>query len=967
LAVTACLIGSWSVVSAQAVRSRIVEEINPNQSVALPGSVSPRIGPRLQIGHMQPSTPIVGITLNFALTAEQKAELDALEKAQLTPGTAEYHQWLTPAEYAARFGMSAGDVQKVEQWLESQGFNIDRVANSRTSITFSGTVEQVEAAFQTQMNQYRVNGKVHWANGSSLSIPAALGGVVQSVGNLNDFRPHPMMRPAPMGMTSTRPAFTSSQSGNHYMSPGDVATIYDLTAAYSGGNTGAGVSIAIMGQSAISASDIEAFESAAGLPAKDPKMILVPDSGTSAVSEGDESESDLDVEYSGAIAKGATIDFVYVGNNPNMSVFDSMNYAVDNDIAPVISISYGACETGLTASDFQSLDQIAQQGAVQGQTIVASSGDDGSTGCYGYTNLTTAQQEAVAANYPASSANVTAVGGTEFSAADVAVGNTTYWQSTNNSDGSSATGWIKDETTWNDDVTCGAAATKASNSAEALCSGGGGVSAFATRPSWQTGVSGLPSGGMRALPDVSLDSSNVNAPYLYCTSDQSSWASGQQASCNSGFRDSSSQDLTAAGGTSFAAPIFAGMMAIIDQATGSSQGVAAAELYKLFGSHASAFHDITTGGNNCTAGSSYCSGAGLNDYMAAAGYDEATGLGSVDFNNLMTAWPAGTTNLLTTTTATAATSSVAAGATDVITITVASSAGTPAGTLEVWDGTTEQTATSVGTPTLTGGAATFTYSPNTQTFSGAHVLEVVYTPGSGTNFAGSSATVDLTVTGGTTPPSFQMAANPTTTTVSQGSSGSSTITVTSQNAYAGTVGFLLYVTSNNISDLANACYALSSSTDANNGTVTVAANGTATTKLTFYTSASACTSGTSGSLRPGFSRFARAGAGSGQAQNGTPFGGALPIGASAMAGLLLFGFRRSRSKVWTMLGCLMLALALGGFATGCGGSSGSGTTKITGGGTSSDVPKGTYTFVLVGVDSSNGAINGQANVTLTVD
>jgi hypothetical protein len=987
LAVTACLAGSWSFVSAQAVRGRIVEDINPNNTVVLRGSVSPRIAPELKIGRMTPSTRITGITLTFALTAEQKAELDALVQAQLTPGNPEYHQWLTPAEYAARFGMSPSDVQKVETWLQSEGFSIERVANSRTSITFSGTAEQVESAFETRMNRYRVNGKEHWANATDVSIPAALQGVVLSVTSLNDFRPHPMTRPVLGGSAITRPAFTSSQSGNNYMTPGDAAIIYDIKPAYNAGFNGKGVTIAIMGQSAVTASDIQNFDSAAGLSFNNPTMILVPGSGTSTTYQGDESESDLDLEYSGAIANGATIDFVYTGSSPNDNVFNSLQYAVDERIGSVISISYGACETGISSTQFSSLEQTMQQGAVQGQTIVASSGDSGSTSCYGYTNLTSAQQQALAVNYPASSEYVTGVGGTEFPSADANAGTGTgsnssqYWQPASGTDVvTSALKYIP-ETTWNDDVTCGHSATTTNNPGGALCSGGGGASALASRPSWQTGVPGIASGSTRLVPDVSLDSSNVVAPYLFCTSDQSAWQPGgngtaaQAASCNNGFRDSTSLDLTAAGGTSFAAPIFAGMMAVLDQETNSSQGLVAAELYKLASSgstYSSVFHDITTGGNNCTAGSSYCSGSAVNDYAATTGYDEATGLGSIDFDNLMQAWPAATTSLLTTTTALAASPNVSAGSTDLITIQVASPSGTPTGSVTISDGTETQTSSQIGTATLTAGAATFSYSPTSTTYNGAHVLVVTYTGDS--NFAGSSAAVSITVAGGTAPPGFALSPSPATVSVSAGSSATTTLNIASQNAYSGTVSISYAVTSSNANSFyTNGCLGLSgSSTNSTNGDITVPTGGTTTT-VTFYTSSSQCssTSGTGG-MRPGFYRIRPVGVSGWQAHNRSPFGGAIPIGASAMAGLLLFGFRRQRSKLWTMLGCLMLAVALGGFATGCGGSSGGGVGGKFGGGGGgtgggANVAAGTYSFVLFGSDTTNGAITAQTNVTLTVN
>ena len=178
-----------------------------------------------------------------------------------------------------------------------------------------------------------------------------------------------------------------------------MSVIYDIKAAYNAGYTGTGQSIAVVGQSSIALSDIENFQNAAGLTVKDPTEVLVPDSGTAAVSSGDEAESDLDLEYSGGIAKGATIYFVYVGNNSNYSVWDSIQYAVDESIAPIISVSYGDCETDLGSTDYATLNAVLEQGAAQGQSIIVASGDDGSTSCSGDTSLTTAQQEALAVTF----------------------------------------------------------------------------------------------------------------------------------------------------------------------------------------------------------------------------------------------------------------------------------------------------------------------------------------------------------------------------------------------------------------------------------------------------------------------------------------------------------------------------------------------------------------------------------------
>jgi subtilase family serine protease len=838
------LIAGSAVAFAQAPQNRLIEPINANAFVTVPGTANPRIASQVPTGRLSPATPIDGITMYFRPTAEQKAELDALVQAQQTPGSPEYHQWLTPAEYGSLFGLSSADLARVAGWLTSQGFNVERVGNSHTSVTFSGTAAQVENAFDTEMQQYQVDGEKHFSNATDLSVPTALGGVVLSVRNLDDFRPRPQVRYHTARAVSATPAFTDGTTGEHFLTPDDVATIYDITPAYNAGDTGSGVKIAVVGQSAINTADIENFQKAMGFTVKDPTIIQVGSSGTSTVVAGDESESDLDLEYSSGIGKGATIDFVYTGNAANYNVFDSLQWAVDNKIGQIISMSYGACEPTLSASNFTTLEGIIEQGASQGQSLIAAAGDDGSTSCYGATGISTAEQQELSVNYPASSAYATGVGGTEFPAADVAASNSTYWTQSSGSDViSSALSYIPEQV-WNDD----SAAIGAQYGAQyALSAGGGGASSNIKRPIWQTGVTGIASGTYRLVPDISLDSSADFAGYLYCTSDTSAWSTGQKASCNDGFRDSSTQDLTIAGGTSFATPIFAGMLSIINQKTNSSgQGVAASTLYSLASNaatYALAFHDITSGTNECTAGSTYCSPAGTSEYPATTGYDEASGLGSVDLLNLMDAW-AGIT---------------------------------------------------------TGGGG-----------------------GTGT---------------------FTLAA--TAVTVTQGSSGTSTVTIKPSASYAGTVGFA--ATSSSTSLNTYGCYAISNTA--------VTAGTAATATLTVYTSQSTCSvSGVHSFARNGTIASTQDRAPNG----GQPLGSTIPLSAAALAGVLCLGFRRSRVRMGTLMGCLMLFTTLG-LAVGCGSSSGTTTT------TSTDVAAGTYTVTLTGTDTTTSAITAATTFSVTVN
>jgi subtilase family serine protease len=680
-------------------------------------------------GRVPLASKLRGLSIAFSRTPAQEADLHALLTAQQDPSSPLYHQWLTPDDFGARFGLGDSDIAKVQSWLEKHGFTVESVSRSKNRISFSGTVEQVEAAFGTEMHYYKVNGETHFAPSRDVSVPAALSSVVETVTNLSTFRPksHISSR-GPRRAIS--PDFTSNQSGNHFLTPNDVATIYDINPAHKAGYNGAGQSIAVVGQSAIVLSDIEHFQTAAGFAVKDPTLVLVPNTGTATVRSGDESESDLDLEYTSTIANGATIYFVYVGSNANNNVFDSIQFAVTNRTAPIISVSYGLCETALGSSGYSSLNPVLAQAASQGQSVIVASGDSGSTDCYGEAGLTTAQQQAIAVDFPASSQYVTAMGGTEFPAADVASTNTTYWQAASGSDlVSSALSYIPEQV-WNDDSTAG------------LSSGGGGVSTLTSRPSWQTGVPGIPSGTFRFVPDISLTSSPNNAGYLFCSSDTSIGVTG---SCTNGFRDSNNVNLTVAGGTSFAAPIFAGMLAVInDKLNSTGQGVINSTLYTLAANsatYASAFHDITSGGNQCTAGTSICSTAGASEYPATPGYDEASGLGSVDLFNLMTAWPGSSSSLVPSKTSlSAATMTPAAGASDAITVTVASastsSTATPTGTLTVnVDGTLQTSSLA-----LVSGSATYNFSSTT---SGAHVIAATYSGDS--TYASSTGSLTVTV------------------------------------------------------------------------------------------------------------------------------------------------------------------------------------------------------------------------------
>ncbi len=924
---------------AQTPQARITAAISSGSRTTLAGSHPPMARSTNETGRLASSTKLEGVTINFAKSDAQEAALQELLTAQQNPASPLYHQWLNPDQYAARFGMADADIAKVEVWLEQQGFTISRVARSKNTISFTGSVAQVEAAFSTELHTYKTGAKTHFAPSTDLSIPSAMAASVQSVTHLSDFRPTAHVK---IRKPVAAPNFTSSQSGSHYLTPGDIKTIYDITPAYNAGYTGSGQSIAVVGQSLVATSDITKFQTAAGLTTKVPTLVLMPGTGTGTIYTDDESESDLDLEYSGAIAPGATIYLVYVGSSSNYGSFDALVYAVDEKIAPIISNSYGECESVLGQSEYNTYNAALEQAASQGQTVVSASGDDGSTDCYEYYDQTTpsvtqAVGEGLAVDFPASSQYVTAMGGTEFPSADVTAGSTTYWSAETSTDTiSSAISYIPEQV-WNDDTV--------SSGAASLGSGGGGVSIYTARPSWQTGVTGITSGSYRLVPDISLTASPDNAGFLYCSSDTSTGITG---SCTDGFRDSSDDYLTVAGGTSFDAPIFSGMLALINQARNSTgQGVVNSTLYTLAANattYASAFHDITSGGNECSSGTAYCSTAGEGSYYAGTGYDEASGLGSLDFNNLLTAWPTTTTSSLaaSTTTLTAATSTPVASANDVITIAVASGSSllttVPTGTLTVSvDGTTE-----TSTLALSSGSATYTFA---SAVTGSHVINAVYSGDS--IYANSVGSVVVTVGGTTSSSSGTFVVAATNVTVASGSSGSSTVTVTPSGGYTGTVDWTLTTTAT----LDSTCY------DINNLSVT----GTAavTTSLTFYTSTSLCSTASSVSSTGKMKRKMITHRVQAAAANPAP-SHSVPT-AIAFAGMFVFGVgflgRRVRSVRLLMGICLLGLVGFG--VSGCGSSS---TTS-----SSTNETKGSYTVTLTGTDSATSTITASTTLTLTVD
>ena len=900
-----------------APQDRILQPIDGRQMTALRGNVHPLARPEFDQGRLNPLTPLQGVTLSFKLSASQQADVDELMAEQQDPASPNYHKWLTPEQYAARFGMSQSDLDQVTTWLQAQGFTNIRISRGHTRVSFNGTVARVEAALNTEMHNYAVNGETHFANATEPSLPSAFADSVLGFRHLDNFSPRSRARRIPA------PRFTSSQSGNHFLTPGDVATIYDIAPLYAAGIDGTGITIAVLGQTVINVNDINTFRSLSGLPVNPPviRQALQGGSptGNPTTCTGDLDEASLDVEWSGGIAKGATILYDFAGvdsgltcNTRNFNVFDALFDVIDNNLAAVISISYGNCEANIGLSSSNILRQEIQNGVLQGQTLSAASGDSGAADCENATATTATHGLAV--DLPGSIPEVTSVGGTEFMGDNTTGADPPYWAAASGTDNISSALTYIPEMTWNDSPVTGTGVTLSTS----ISATGGGVSTFyaKTDAPWQTALT--PADGHRDVPDVSLPASPNHDGYLVCS----------QGSCVNGFRLASG-NLNVFGGTSVSAQAFGGVLALINQATKSAIGLGNAnqELYALGGT--AAFHDITLGNNKvpCTSGSPNCptSGALQIGFNAGTGYDLVTGLGSVDVNTLTHAWPGfNLTPTATTTTLTSSSLSAAAGANVTFTATVASAvSGGPdiTGTVQfAIDGSNAGSPVPVAFSSGQGFVATF----STSTLgTGPHTVTATYS-GSLPNYAiSASAAITETIAGFAVAGSAVTIAKP-------GGSAPSTITVTPSGGFTGTVSLTCAPPGSEITCSFGSTTSVS---------LTTAASVTAT--LTVSTTAAHAKSTTSADARP--NRSGRLGWFT--ASGGAFFAGIFAIGVPSR--------RRRWMALFGLLLCVMLAVGVG-----CGGGSSGGTT-ITDPGTA----VGGYTVTVTG---TSGGISQTGNVTVTV-
>ena len=388
---------------------RLSSTVDTRTTVELPGNVHPFVRGANGLA-VESGLRMERMILLLQPDSTQAAALDQLVEQQQNPQSPTYKKFLSPQQFGSQFGVSASDIQKVQAWLETQGFTIDEIPASQQSIVFSGTAEQVAAAFNTQIQKFSIGGQTRYANSNNPSIPAALAGVVKGVVKLHSFQHgRSLTKTIPLRIRS-RSALNSLNGGSHYLSPADYTTIYDIGPLYSGGVNGAGQTIAIVARSNIYLSDVETFRSQFGLPANNPTLTIV--NSDPGVLEGDSTETTLDTEWSGAVAPKAAVKVVIASSTNSADGVDlSAQYIVNNNVAQVVSLSYGSCEAYMGTTELAFYNNLWKQAAAQGMTVFVSAGDSGAAGCDGGSS-TTGSMKGV--NGLCSSPYSVCVGGTEF-------------------------------------------------------------------------------------------------------------------------------------------------------------------------------------------------------------------------------------------------------------------------------------------------------------------------------------------------------------------------------------------------------------------------------------------------------------------------------------------------------------------------------------------------------------------------
>ena len=576
--------------------ARVRLPVSNSNRAQLANSIRPELKEAADLGLVDRNQPLMGVTIFLSRTREQVAELDKLLLDQMDRTSTRYQQWLTSEEFGERFGANPQDISKVRDWLLDSGFTNVKTAKGGDFITADGTVAAAGLAFGTDIHGFvMTTGDRVFANSSPVSIPQALTPLIGSIFGLDNMTPkHIRSR-----QTSEAIPHFNDVLNTHFLSAEDLRTIYNVSSLYGSKISGSGITIVIVGEYALMQGDtsLATYRILNGLPPLNLQIVSPNQTSDTGSDASDvETEAFLDIEIAGAIAQDATIVYEYDAN-----FFNAMTDAIDQNRGQILSISFGGCEEILSqTANFPYLESELKRANVQGITVVVASGDTGAAGCDLKTATTASQGLAV--EYPASSVYVTAIGGTRFNENENDGSYSGPYWGTQDLIGGSAVHYIPEDA-WND----------VSSTSGIGGASGGGISHAFSAPSWQAAI-----GKRRSVPDLSFAASSLHDGYVLCT---------PSISCVGGFHPLVDG---AVGGTSAAAPLFAGIVALIDQKLSPlspRQGNITARLYALAQSplYNFVFHDVTQGSNQIPA-----LGGGYIGYPAGSGFDLATGWGSVD-------------------------------------------------------------------------------------------------------------------------------------------------------------------------------------------------------------------------------------------------------------------------------------------------------------------------------------------------
>jgi subtilase family serine protease len=675
---------------------RIVDAVDETKLITLAGRIHPLAAPKYDQGAVSDSFPMEHMFLQLRRSPEQEDALQQTIRELQDPHSGKYHQWLTAEEMGTKFGPAQQDIETVTQWLSSHGLQVNTVFKNGMTIDVSGTAGQVRDTFHTEIHKYAVNGKQHIANASDPQVPAAVAPVVVGVVSLHDFMPKSALRKPIKNFSIPCNGCPDGFNGVplYLEAPADLVTIYNVAPLYKAKKpiTGKGQTVVVLEDGDINSADVATFRKAFGLTSYAGTFAQIhPGSGcTDPGMNSGEGEAALDAEWAGAVAPDAAVELASCADTAtNFGAFIAAQNLLDlASPPPVMSLSYIECEAnngpGTAPQSNGYINNLWQQAASEGVSVFVAAGDGAAAGCDDFDTATYAVS-GIAANGLASTPYNVATGGTDFQDASE---NTisTYWSSTNTASGESAKSYIP-EMPWNDSCASSVLFTyygytdgltfcnsTLGSSFLDIVGGSGAPSFVYTKPYWQKGVAGIPDDGQRDLPDVSLFASDGfwQHAILFCMSD----AAQGGAPCD--YTNPTDTFFNIAGGTSFTAPQFASIQALINQKAGAAQGNPDPIFYNLarseYGSNADpdktrlsacnsskgaaassscVFYDVTAGNNTVPCyGTNNCYGPGggygllsTSDktleqaYPSATGWDFTTGLGTVNVTNLVNRWP----------------------------------------------------------------------------------------------------------------------------------------------------------------------------------------------------------------------------------------------------------------------------------------------------------------------------------------